>query len=61
MVGGYQDGQVFGRDENLDAAGDTGLAPDKAFAFEGENHLVDGGRGHAEVALHLVFSGWPPM
>lgn len=36
-----QDGQVLWRNQNLDAARDTGLAADEASAFEGENHLVD--------------------
>ena len=33
----------------------AGLAADEAGAFEGENHLVDGRRGDAEVALHVGF------
>jgi hypothetical protein len=31
------------------------LTPDKAGAFEGEDHLVDGWRGDAEVPLHIGF------
>jgi|tagenome__1003787_1003787.scaffolds.fasta_scaffold8294776_1 hypothetical protein len=30
---------------------------DEASAFEGEDHLVDGGRGDAEEALHVGFGG----
>ena len=56
-----QDGQVLGRNEHLDAARDAGLAADEAGAFEGEHHLVDGGRGDAEVALHVGFGGRPAV
>jgi hypothetical protein len=31
------------------------LTPDKAGAFEGEDHLVDGWRGDVEVPLHVGF------
>jgi hypothetical protein len=61
LIRGYQDGQILGCNENLDAARDTGLAADEAFSFEGENHLVDRGRGYPEVPLHLAFGGWLPM
>ena len=47
--------------EHLDAAWDAGLAVDEAGAFEGEDHLVDGRRGDAEVALHVGFGGRPPV
>jgi hypothetical protein len=30
---------------------------DEAGAFEGEDHLVDGGRGDAEEAPHVGFGG----
>jgi hypothetical protein len=33
------------------------LSSDQACAFEGEHHLVDGGWGDAEVALHVGFGG----
>ena len=56
-----QDWQVFWRHENLDTAWDAGLAADEACPFEGEDHLVDRRRGHAEVPLHFVFGRGPPM
>ena len=37
------------------------MAADEACAFEGENHLVDGGRGDAEVALHVGFGRRPAV
>jgi hypothetical protein len=37
------------------------LASDKAFAFEGEDHLMDGRRRHAEVPLDVGFGRRPPM
>jgi hypothetical protein len=37
------------------------LAPDEACALEGENHLMDRGRGDAEVPLHVGFGGWPAI
>lgn len=58
---GFQEWQVLGRHEDFDAARDPGLSADEASAFEGENHLVDGWRGDAEVVLHLMFGGWSPM
>ena len=36
-------------------------SPDEAGAFEGEDHLVDGWRGDAEVALHVGFGGRAAM
>ena len=56
-----QDRQVLWRHENLDTAWDAGLAADEACPFEGEDHLVDRRRGHAEVPLHFVFGRGPPM
>src|SRR3546814_12654959 len=53
MLSGPQDGQVFGVDEHLDAAGLAWLAADQACAFEGQHHLVRRGRADAEVALHV--------
>ena len=42
-------------DEDIDASGDAGLPADKAVSFEAQDHLVDGGRADAEVALHVGF------
>jgi hypothetical protein len=50
-----QDGQIFWRDEDLDAARYAWLASDEAFAFAGEDHLVDGRRGDAEVTAYVGF------
>jgi hypothetical protein len=53
-----EDWQHFGANQQLDASSDTWLARDEALAFEGEHHLMDGGRAHPEVALHVCFGGW---
>jgi hypothetical protein len=37
------------------------LAADQACTFESEDHLVDGGRGDAEVALYLSFGRRAPI
>ena len=44
-------------DEDVDASGDARLSRDEAVAFKAENHLMDGWRGDAEVALHVSLSG----
>ena len=56
-----QDGQVFGRHEDLDAARYAGLASDETCTFEGEDHLVNGRWCHAEVSLDVGFGRGPPM
>ena len=45
------------RDEELDAAGDTGLTADEAGALERDDHLVDRGWADAGVALHVGLGG----
>jgi hypothetical protein len=52
-----KDRQALGWDEESDAAGGAGGSLDEAGAFEGEDHLVDGGRGDAEEAPHVGFGG----
>ena len=42
-------------DEDFDASGDAWLSAEEAGALEAENHLMDGRRGDAEVALHVGF------
>ena len=37
------------------------VAADETCPFEGKNHLVDRGRGDAEVVLDLMFGGGPTM
>jgi hypothetical protein len=37
------------------------LASNETCAFEGENHLVDGRRGDADIPLHIGFGRRPPM
>jgi len=61
LVWGLQKGEVLWRDEDLDAARSAGLAPDQASTFESEDHLVDGGRGDAEMALDLTFGRGTPI
>src|SRR3979490_66226 len=48
-------------ERNLDAARHARLAANETCAFEVEDHLVDGGRGYTEVALHLALSGRASM
>ena len=52
-----KDRQALGRDDQLDASGCAGGPLDEAGAFKGEDHLVNGGRGDAEEAPHVGFSG----
>ena len=52
-----KDRQALGWDEETNATGGAGGSPDEAGAFEGEDHLVDGGRGDAEEAPHVGFGG----
>jgi hypothetical protein len=33
------------------------LAPNEAASFEGDDHLMHGGRGNLEVALHVGLGG----
>jgi hypothetical protein len=47
------------RDEDLNGSRFSGLSCDKALAFEGENHLVDGGRRDLEMAAQIGLGGWP--
>ncbi len=47
------------RDEDLNGSRFSGLSCDKALAFEGENHLVDGGRRDLEMAALIGLGGWP--
>jgi hypothetical protein len=44
-------------DEDADASGDAGLAPDEAIPFEAEDHLVDRRWTDAEMTLHVGFGG----
>jgi len=48
---------LFGRKEDFDAARHAGLTADQALALEREDHLVNGGRADAEIALHVGFGG----
>jgi hypothetical protein len=41
----------------LDASGGCGLATDESLAFEGEDHLVDGGWGGGEEELEVALGG----
>ena len=57
-VGVSEDGQEVWVDQNPYGAGASRLPFDEAQAFEGEDHLVDGRRRHAEVTLEVDFGGW---
>ena len=50
-----KDGKFLRWDEDFDASGDAWLSAEEAGALEAENHLMDGRRGDAEVALHIGF------
>ena len=52
-----KDRQALGRDDQLDASGCAGSSLDEASAFEGEDDLVEGGRGDAESAPLVGFGG----
>ena len=56
--GSSKDGQLLGFDEDLYTSGNAWLSADQAGLFEGKHHLVDGGRRHAEMALHVGFCRW---
>jgi len=43
------------RHEDLDASWHARLSADEVFTFEGEYHLVDGGRADAEAVLDVGF------
>jgi hypothetical protein len=45
--------------KELDAPRGARDAPDKAFTFESEQHLVNGRRGHLEVFLEVGLGGGP--
>jgi hypothetical protein len=51
-------GQDFGLDDQFNAAATTRLALDQAYAFEGQNHLMNGRRGDGEESLDVGFGGW---
>ena len=46
-------------DADPDGSRGAWCAPDKVLSLEGEDRLVHGGRGHAEVTLEVGFGGWP--
>jgi hypothetical protein len=48
---------VFWGNEELDASGDAGFAPDQSGPVEVENHLMDGGRADTKVTLDVGFGG----
>ena len=51
---------MFWSHEEFDGSCDAGLAPNQAGALECDNHLMNGGRADAEMALHVGLGGWPP-
>ncbi len=52
-MGVAEDGQVLWSHEHLNGARHPRLTPDEPDAFEGEQHLVHGGRADLEVALQV--------
>jgi hypothetical protein len=48
-------------DEHFDAAGGPGLSSDEPCPFHRQHHLVNWGRAHAEVFLHVGFGRWPAV
>jgi hypothetical protein len=57
-LGGSEHGEGFWGDEYFDTSGGLRLSADEALAFEGQDHLVDGGRGGGEEVLQVAFGGW---
>ena len=51
VLGGFEGRQDLGVDAEPDGSGGAGRARDEAAPFEGEHHLMDGGRRHPEVPL----------
>jgi hypothetical protein len=49
------------RYKDLDASRNAGLSADETGPLKGEDHLVDRGRGDAEVVLHFALGGRSPM
>jgi transposase len=52
---------VFGINDHFDAAGGPGLSSDEPCPFQRQHHLVNGGRAHAEVFLHVGFGRRPAV
>lgn len=52
-----QDRKLFGCEEEFDAAGFSGCSLDEAALLELDDHLMDGGWGDTEVALHVGLGG----
>jgi hypothetical protein len=46
-------GQAFRGDQHLDASRPPRLTADQAGVFQGQDHLVHGGRSDLEMALHV--------
>jgi hypothetical protein len=51
--GGRKDGHALGADKHFDAAGETGLSPDKSGALEREHHPANRWRAQAGMALDV--------
>ena len=52
-----QGGQIFGFDQEVDAACGAGFSADEALTFEGEDHLVDRRRADTEMVLQIGLGG----
>jgi len=55
---GSQRWQLFGLDEEFDAARDARSASDQSNALESEHHLVDRRWRDVEMALQVGLGGW---
>ena len=49
----------IGSNQHVDATSDSGLSSNQSRSFEGEHHLMNRRRAHAEVPLQVSFSGRP--
>ena len=52
---------MFWCDEHFDTSRGAGLTADESQVFEGEDHLVDGGRRDLKVPPQIGFGGRPAV
>ena len=56
---GVEGRQGIGIDEDPYGSRSSGCALDEAVSLERKDHLMNGGRRHAEVTLQVGFGRWP--
>jgi hypothetical protein len=60
-LGMAEEGQAVRSDQYLDASRHSGLTADQAGPFQGQDHLVHGGRRDLEMALHVSLGRRAPQ